>query len=279
MLAVFPCHPISDLIVSAVYQQLQHNVLVTQNREPAKGASQALPEIWAWLHRMLLGFIFRHHCLTTHTDSQETLCLPTPRLHGYDFSYQGLLGIWEGFAPVPISHQPQVFVEETMQRSLLLEIGTQPSHIHTHSHSASTGSTSSTITTASSGISSLIGRRSHSPVDELQGNWSAALTVLTARRGTDRTTWKPTVPTSKLLQRRIALQLVGWCLREDELAAAIKRWQKEGQFARAACWLVFTKQYSKAVELLMRSDGMQNLLSFFVILRSVGLQAQTKRIR
>lgn len=33
------------------------------------------------------------------------------------------------------------------------------------------------------------------------------------------------------------------------------RWEKEGKHSRAACWLVFTRQYSKAVELLMRSKG------------------------
>ena len=34
------------------------------------------------------------------------------------------------------------------------------------------------------------------------------------------------------------------------------RWENEGHLSRAACWLVFTRQYSKAVDILMRSDGM-----------------------
>jgi len=33
-------------------------------------------------------------------------------------------------------------------------------------------------------------------------------------------------------------------------------WEKDGKYSRAACWLVFTQQYSKAVKLLMRSEGM-----------------------
>jgi len=33
------------------------------------------------------------------------------------------------------------------------------------------------------------------------------------------------------------------------------RWEKDGQHSRAACWLVFMKQYNKALELLMRSKG------------------------
>jgi hypothetical protein len=32
-------------------------------------------------------------------------------------------------------------------------------------------------------------------------------------------------------------------------------WEKDGKLSKAACWLVFTGQYSKAADLLMRSDG------------------------
>lgn len=199
------------------------------------------------------------------TDSQEVLCVPTAHLHGYDFSYQGLLGIWEGFPPTPPSQRRQ-FVDDVpavVQHSLLFEmppIGPQlfPGHVHGHTHSASTGSMGLTPTgnaTVGGGTTNHTKGRSRSPVDDLGGNWPAALAALAARRGSDRSSWKPTVHTSKLTQRQIGLQVIGWSLREDELAAAIKRWQKEGRFARAACWLVFTKQYSKAVELLMRSDG------------------------
>ena len=34
------------------------------------------------------------------------------------------------------------------------------------------------------------------------------------------------------------------------------RWEKEGHLSQAACWLVFTRQYSKAVDMLMSSNGM-----------------------
>ena len=59
----------------------------------------------------------------------------------------------------------------------------------------------------------------------------------------------------KLSQRHLGLELCGWSLRDEELKAAVKRWEKEGQIARAACWLVFMRQYSKAMDLLYRSDG------------------------
>jgi hypothetical protein len=35
----------------------------------------------------------------------------------------------------------------------------------------------------------------------------------------------------------------------------IRSWEREGKHSRAACWLVFTRQFSKAIELLMRSKG------------------------
>jgi len=173
-----------------------------------------------------------------------------------------------------------------MQHSLLFEmppIGPQlfPSHGHGHTHSASTGSTGQTPTgnTTAGGVTAnhTTNGRSRSPAYDLRGNWPAALAALATRRGTDRSSWKPTVHTSKLAQRQIGLQVVGWSLREDELAAAIKRWQKEGQFARAACWLVFTKQYSKAVELLMRSNG--ELPYLVLISVFINMPAQMKLIK
>ena len=124
------------------------------------------------------------------TDSQEVLCVPTPRLYGYDFSYQGLLGIWEGFNPSTATTSMQHFGESTPipgQRSLLLDLP----------------------------------HRSHSP-DDFFGSWSAALHSLAARRK-DHSSWKPTLSTDKLVQRQIALQVCGWSVREEEISASVKK--------------------------------------------------------
>lgn len=159
----------------------------------------------------------------------------------------------------------------TMQQTLLFDFppianSPYPGYIN-HSHTTSIGSNASisSVSTVGGVATNLFTRRSRSPTDALHGNWPAALAALGFRRGSDTTksNWKPAVQTSKLLQRQISLQIIGWSLRDDELSDAIKRWQKEGQFARAACWLVFTRQYGKAVELLMRSDGRCNFSSYW----------------
>lgn len=167
-----------------------------------------------------LTFLFpRLPAFSVKSDSQEVLCVPTPRLHGYDFSYHGLLGIWEGFSPSSNSfHQPII---DDLQRSLLLDLpGTaQQQQGYHHTHTNSTGSTGG-YPHRGLGLNS---QRSRSPAEDWYGNWSAALTTLAARRGVDQLSWKPPVPTAKLVQRQIALQLCGWSLREEELGAAIKR--------------------------------------------------------
>ncbi|KAJ3501958.1 hypothetical protein NLJ89_g9102 [Agrocybe chaxingu] len=203
----------------------QNSNITKDDQEPSNASSQSLSELWGWLYH-----------------SHEILCNPTSRLHGYDFSYHGLAGIWEGFPPIAAPAQQQQVVDDTpipIPRTLLdvppANALAQGQH---HAHASSGGGT----------------RRSRSPADDLHGNWPAALAILAARKGADRSSWKPTVPTTKLVQRQIALQICGWSLREDELAAAVKRWEKDDQLSRAACWLVFTRQYSKAVELLMRSN-------------------------
>jgi len=50
------------------------------------------------------------------------------------------------------------------------------------------------------------------------------------------------------------LQVCGWSVREEEISASVKRWENEGHLSHAACWLVFTRQYGKAVDMLMRSN-------------------------
>lgn len=164
----------------------------------------------------VFSFVAVHQLNEFHTkDSHDVLSLPTPRLHGYDLSYQGLQGIWDGIPTMVIQSQP-LPAEDTPvagPRPFLLDL--PPPGLSSHpSYSTSSGNMLQERQTS---------RRSHSPVDDLHGNWPAALAALAARRGADSSSWKPTVATAKLVQRQIALQLCGWSLREDELMAAIKR--------------------------------------------------------
>lgn len=127
--------------------------------------------------------------------------MPTPKLHGYDFSHQGLLGVWEGFPPSSHVQTPP----EATPRGALLELPSTPR-----------------------GLAAELGAHSQhrplSPSDEIHGDFHSAVVSLCSRGG-ERTTWKPTVSTQKLAQRQFALQLCGWSLKEDDLNNAIKRSQ------------------------------------------------------
>ncbi|KAJ6627385.1 hypothetical protein B0H10DRAFT_2161088 [Mycena sp. CBHHK59/15] len=187
-----------------------HNTAVTKDDDAP--VPQMLSDLWFWIN-----------------NAQDFLCVPTPRLHGYDFSHQGIMGIWEGLVPVTKGEPP------------LLPDPVAFPPVHKDLLDARSRSRS---------------RRSHSPADDLHGNFQAALAVLALRSGDKSSASRfPAVSSAKPLQRQVALQLCGWSLREDELMNNIKRWEIEGNQSRAACWLVFTQQYGKAVEVLMRSDG------------------------
>ncbi|KAF8893606.1 hypothetical protein BD779DRAFT_1609907 [Infundibulicybe gibba] len=165
--------------------------------------------------------------LTIFTDSQELLCSPTPRVHGFDFTFEGLLGIWDGFPPLSND-------TNTTPMNIYSDLLEPPGYQSHQRHSS---------------------QRSLSPADEMHGNFSAAVATLASRKGGEKAVWRPTILTSKPNQRQVALQLCGWSLKEGEFADVVKRWEKDGRQSRAACWLVFTRQYTKAVDLLMRSDG------------------------
>ena len=56
-----------------------------------------------------------------------------------------------------------------------------------------------------------------------EDDYSSALNALCLKAGDTGGKWKPGTPTSKLAQRRMCLQLVGWSLREEELNHAITK--------------------------------------------------------
>jgi len=56
-----------------------------------------------------------------------------------------------------------------------------------------------------------------------EDDYSAALNALCLKAEDTGGRWKPGTPTSRMTQRRMCLQLVGWSLREEELNHAITR--------------------------------------------------------
>ncbi|KII92498.1 hypothetical protein PLICRDRAFT_155080 [Plicaturopsis crispa FD-325 SS-3] len=198
----------------------RQNIRITQGNP---SDSLVLSELWGWI-----------------THSRELLSYPSPRLHGYDFSFKGLHGIWEGFQCTTVQ-------DSTMPtpRNFLLQL--PPDGIERRSSSARPRNSK---------------RRDRSPIADIHGDFHAAILALGARGGHERTSWKPSVSTAKLAQRRFALQLLGWSLSDGDLNEAVAKWEKEGKYSQAACWLVFTKQYSKAIELLMHSgDESHHMMS------------------
>lgn len=145
-------------------------------------------------------------------------------VHGYDFRPAGLLAIWEGFPsthPVSTStHLPAI-----------------PSHLD--------------ITEPTGRSRSKRGR--HRAADGPPAEFTAALLArvpdLAAEPG-----WRPKVSTSRLVARRAGLDMLNWSLREEDVESAISRWISSGLTSRAATWLVFTSQHSRAIDLLLHSD-------------------------
>lgn len=200
-----------------------HNAKLTRTGPFGRGG---ISEIWAW---------------TLH--SQGLLCFPTPRIHGYDFSNQGLQGIWHGFPPLP-----RATVSRTKSTISL------PVDLLSTSFEAATADTNSSGTPSPTDIPGLLGTSSQSAEDVLYGDFDGAVGLLLSRQNPARLPPSPSLRTKRMKQRQFALQLCGWSLSDEDLSSAIKKWERGGQCTRAACWLVFTKQYTKALEALMRSE-------------------------
>lgn len=145
------------------------------------------------------------------TDTHEFLSLPSSRLEGFNFAYQGISGIWEGFR----SSRPQTSANPTPRmtdRPLSDTSGQLVSALRVEPRSRRSASKHSTR------------RRSHPPSALQSEEFLSAINSLNERTifGSE-SNWKPSVATSKLAQRRCALQLSGWDLGEEELVSSVER--------------------------------------------------------
>lgn len=189
----------------------------------------------------------------THTDAPDTqrlLSSPSSIVEGYNFAYQGLSSIWEGFKPMhppPPSSQP---TPRMPVRNSLYDVAGPTS-------SPLLAPLNLDVPTRSTSRHAGGRKRNQAPTSHLPEEFLAAIEELNARSRAvrDGVAWKPSVKTERLAQRRFALQLCGWSLAQDDLARAIKRWEKEQKYSQAACWLVFTEQYKEAIDMLMRTSG------------------------
>ncbi|KAJ3830143.1 hypothetical protein EV361DRAFT_794233 [Lentinula raphanica] len=194
--------------------------------------SKMLADLWEWIYH-----------------SQNYLSSPTALLHGYDFSFAGVWGIWDGPPSIatPVHRDrlelPAVLDAAPLFHGLDRTRYSQPQDMMTNTKRT----------------------RTRSPIQDPLINdpeWHQALLDLFSRTAEPLSTSPifPYISTSKPLQRHICLHLIGWgfVLRSDSFMAEVRRWERENEgeegFARAAAWLVFSGRYGGAIECLLRSE-------------------------
>ncbi|CCO30943.1 WD repeat-containing protein YBL104C [Rhizoctonia solani AG-1 IB] len=185
------------------------------------------------------------------------------RINGLEFKYQGVLGIWEGFA------------SSTNQN--------HTSTIDSPTYSPLSHPSPALGYTANLGLSrppsQRGGKRGERHRSPQRDNYDAAISILNMRRDsmadnagengaafTDSRESGSKRRFGRLGRRRLALALCGWDISNVEVRADIARWLKEGKCTKAACWAVFLNDFKLAVEALMHSsDEMHRIISGIVV--------------
>ena len=154
-------------------------------------------------------------------DSKQILEPSKSKLSPYDFTGQGVLGIWEGGSPAFTPRRSA----DSIPASPKVGVKSIVDHVKSASGDGRSSSKSRDLVSSSRRGSRLlldtIALPSSSAVQE--DDYSGALNALCLKAGDTGGRWKPGTPTSKIAQRRMCLQLVGWSLREEELNHAITK--------------------------------------------------------
>jgi len=183
-----------------------HNAELVEDDSPL---ANGLSELWAWIQRMSCG-LCPERCIHLFLDSHEFFCNPTPRLNGYDFSNQGIQGIWDGFPSLP---RPS---ENKSSVSLPVEL------LSTSLGTTATSSDPSGVPSPTS-FPGTLRTLSETSDEESYGNFDAAVDHLLSRKDPGRLSLSPSLHTDKMKQRQCAIHLCGWSPRDEDLSAAIKK--------------------------------------------------------
>ncbi|KAG8714755.1 hypothetical protein FRC08_011476, partial [Ceratobasidium sp. 394] len=192
------------------------------------------------------------------------------RINGIEFNYQGVLGIWDGFAsfsalPAPVQHS--------------------------HSHISDSPAYSPLLSVASPQVgisrppSQRGGKRGDRHKSPQRDGYDAAVGVLNMRRdsvadsgngagengasfaalGSDA---KERKRFGRLGRRRLALALCksSHGRKRGHRDLIIVRWLREGKYTKAACWATFLNDFQLAAESLMHSsDEMHRIMSGIIV--------------
>ncbi|KAF9268842.1 hypothetical protein L218DRAFT_1073280 [Marasmius fiardii PR-910] len=236
-----------------------HNATLVMDRETST-QSRSLSSLWTWIH---------------HT--QTHLHAPTPYVQGYDFTYQGVWGIWNGLLvnkDSSTASASQTAAAGTNSPMESVSADATPVHRNTDLPSLSLEGSLLGEPLKRPGKHNSRWKKRHSHADgavssspspiltppNRETTWQAALKEIATRFSSLGSQATVRVATSKMLQRQVCLGLLGW---ENEALVGFDSrsvWSGAGQpsgrdeLSRVACWLVFFGQWEKAVEMLIGSN-------------------------
>ncbi|KAF8322197.1 hypothetical protein DL93DRAFT_1270336 [Clavulina sp. PMI_390] len=192
---------------------MTHNARVASRL--ATPEADTLPELWLWLEA-----------------SNPEPDMKASKVYGFDFAYQGVLSIWEGFSPLSarssILDEPDIW-DAGAPRALTMNRG--------------------------SAIRPRRPSRSKTIMDPSRLQYELAVESMVLRRtaGVKKEMPKAAVTSHRPTRRQFALSLCDWDMNDSEFDEQIRLWEEDRFTERAACWAVFLQKIPLAVEILLRS--------------------------
>lgn len=199
------------------------------------------------------------------------------QIGGFDFTYQGLFGIWEGFpatlspgplsfdpafsinppttpSPTPFVPQPQLNESPSVPNLTLPDPATRPPSfggvrpnrlsIGSHGREASSGLAQSRVSTLVPDFDGAIAQLNQ-----------ARLKAKSYSVGINRFNHHSLdVKSLRSGRRQLTLALCDWDLSRDDFLDLLRKWESEGQTTRAACWASLIGEFETANEYLLRSN-------------------------